>query len=92
MVSLAKWLSVHLRTKWLWVRVLLQSLRPTHITYKIFDKKCAAIHEIKPRLILNKPIHVGLTVLELSKLLMCDFHYNFIKKNFDAEKNFDVIY
>ena len=26
-VSLAKWLSVHLRTKWLWVRVPLQSLK-----------------------------------------------------------------
>ena len=27
LASLAKWLSVHLRTKWLWVRVLLQSLK-----------------------------------------------------------------
>ena len=59
--------------------------RPTHITHKIFDKNFAAIHEIKPVLILNKPIYVGFTVLELSKWLMYDFHYNFIKKNFDAE-------
>ena len=26
-----------------------------------------------------------ITVLDLSKWLMYDFHYNFIKKNFDAE-------
>ena len=39
--------------------------RPTHITHKIFDKNCAAIHEIKPVLILNKPIYVGLTILDL---------------------------
>ena len=59
--------------------------RPTHITHKIFGKNYAAIHEIKPVLILNKPIYVGFTVLDLSKWKMYHFHYNFIKKNFDAE-------
>ena len=59
--------------------------RPTHITHKISDKNYAAIHEIKPVLTLNKPIYVGFTVLELSKCLMYDFHYNFIKKHFDVE-------
>ena len=34
---------------------------------------------------LNKPIYVGFPVLELSKWLMYDFHYKFIKKNFNAE-------
>ena len=41
--------------------------RPTHISHKVFDKNYAAIHEIKPVLTLNKPIYVGLTVLQLSK-------------------------
>ena len=36
--------------------------RPTHITHKIFDKDFAASHEIKPVLVLNKPIYVGFTV------------------------------
>ena len=58
--------------------------RPTYTTCKIFSEYFAAIHEIKPVLILNKPIYVGFTVLELSKWLMYDFHYNFIKK-IDAE-------
>ena len=33
LASLAKWLSVHLQTKWLWVRVPLQSLKlkPMHL-------------------------------------------------------------
>ena len=56
--------------------------RPTYITHNIFGKDYAAIHEIKPVLILNKPIYVGFTVLDLSKWKMYDFHYNFIKKNF----------
>ena len=41
--------------------------------------------EMKPVLKLNKPIYVGYTVLELSKWLMYDFRYNFIKKHFDVE-------
>ena len=41
--------------------------RPTHITLKIFDKSYAAIHKVKPVLTLNKPIYVGITVLDLSK-------------------------
>ena len=59
--------------------------KPTYISQKIFDKNFAAVHEIKPVVTLNKPIYVGFLVLELSKWLMHDFHYNFIKKDFDAE-------
>ena len=59
--------------------------KPTYITHKIFGKDYAAIHKIKPILILNKPIYVGFIVLDLSKWKMYDFHWNFIKKNFDAE-------
>ena len=54
--------------------------KPTFISAKIFDKNYPAIHETKPVLTLNKPIYVGFTVLELSKWLMYDFHYNFIKR------------
>ena len=57
----------------------------THITPKIFDKNYAVIYEVRTVLTLNKPIYVRFTVLELSKWLMFDFHYNFIKKHFDAE-------
>ena len=39
--------------------------RPTYITHKLFGKDDAAIHEIKLVLILNKPIYVGFTVLNL---------------------------
>ena len=65
--------------------------KPTRITHKIFGKNYAANHEIKPVLTLNKPIYVGFTVLELSKWLIYDFHYNFIKKQIDAELLFTDI-
>ena len=59
--------------------------RPTYVTHKLFNKDYAAIHEIKPVLVLNKPIYIEFTVLHLSKWLMYDFHYIFIKKNFNAK-------
>ena len=59
--------------------------KPTHVTHKLFGKDYAAVHEIKPVLIFNKPIYVGFTVLDLSKWKMYDFHYSFIKKSFNAE-------
>ena len=59
--------------------------KPTYVTKKNFGKDYAAIHQIKPVLILNKPIYVGFTALDLSKWKMYDLHYNFIKKNFDVE-------
>ena len=59
--------------------------KPTYVTHKLFAKDFAAIHEIKPVLMLNKPIYVGFTILELSKWMMYDFHYSFIKNNFNAE-------
>ena len=55
--------------------------KPTYISQKVFDKDYAAIHEINPALSLNKPIYIGFTVPELSKWLMYDFHYNFMKKH-----------
>ena len=59
--------------------------RPTYITQNIFGKDYAASHEIKPVLILKKPIYIGFTVLDLSKWKMYDFHYSFIKKKFNVE-------
>ena len=38
---------------------------------------------MKKKELLNKPIYVGCTVLELSKLEMCKFHYDFMKNNVD---------
>ena len=59
--------------------------RPTYVNHKLFDKDYAAICEIKSVLVLNKPIYVGFTFLDISKWMMYDFHYNFIKKNFNVK-------
>ena len=52
---------------------------------KIFSKNFVAIHKIKAVLKLNKPIYVGFSILELSKLLMHYFHYGYFKNKSDAK-------
>ena len=49
---------------------------------KTFDNNLVPIHKIKPNLILNKPAYAGMCVLELSKVLMCEFHYEYIKSKY----------
>ena len=48
--------------------------KPNFISQKIFSKNFFAIHQIKTVLTLDKPIYVGFSILELSKLLMHKFH------------------
>ena len=31
---------------------------------------------------MNKPIYIGQAILDISKTLMYEFHYGFVKKNF----------
>ena len=61
--------------------------KPSFVSQKIFSKNFVAIHEIKPALTLNKPDYVGFSILDLSKLLMYEFHYKYIKSKFDAKVN-----
>ena len=58
--------------------------KPSFVSQKIFSKTFVATHEIKPVLALNKPIYVGFSILDLSKLLMYEFHYKYIKSKLDA--------
>ena len=53
--------------------------RPAYINYDYYGKRLIVIPEKKEQLTRNKPIYVGNTVLQLSKLTMYEFHYDFMK-------------
>ena len=47
-----------------------------------FNDDVCGIHMMKTKTTLNKPMFVGFSILDLSKLLMYDFHYNVMKKKY----------
>ena len=67
-------------------RMLRLAARPTYISHKIFHENLVAVHCKQTKLVLNKPSYVGMSILELSKTLMYDFHYNYIKKKYPDAK------
>ncbi|HLX54592.1 MAG TPA: hypothetical protein VKR58_11655, partial [Aquella sp.] len=56
--------------------------KPGFISSKIFNENLVAVHNVKEKLILDKPIYVGFCILDLSKWLMYDFHYGYIKNKY----------
>ena len=63
-------------------KLLKWASRPSFISSKIFNEDLVAVHKIKPTLTLNRPAYVGMCILDLSKTLMYDFHYNYIKSQY----------
>ena len=60
--------------------------RANFLSGKMFNENLFAINRIKEELVLNRPIYVGMEILDLSKLLMYDFHYNYMLKKYDKKK------
>ena len=58
------------------------SSRPNFDRCTIFDKHLIAIHMKNTKVYFNKPVYVGQAILDLSKTLMFNFHYNYIKKKY----------
>ena len=63
-------------------KLLKLASKPTYVSSKIFNENLMAVHKIKEALTLNRPAYVGMCILDLSKMLMYDFHYNYIKEKY----------
>ena len=60
-------------------KILKYVAMPTFTRQEIFHEHLVAIQNRKERVLLNKPIYVGMSVLDLSKHLMYDYYYNHLK-------------
>ena len=49
---------------------------------KIFSENLVSVHMKKTSLTMNKPVYLGMCILDLSKTIMYDFHYNYIKPKY----------
>ena len=57
---------------------------PTFKSFRIFSNDLVAVEMKKTEIIYNKPMIVGMCILDLSKTIMYDYHYNVIKKNYES--------
>ena len=57
-------------------------IKATFVTSKIFNEIFVAVHKMQETLTLNRPAFAGMCFLDISKPLMFNLYYNFIKKNY----------
>ena len=63
--------------------------RPNFHSVSIFDDEFLAIQMEKTEVYSNKPIYVGFCVLEISKICLNEFHYNYMKLNLQDKCKLD---
>ena len=56
--------------------------KPSYMSHKTFENDLVAILKNKATLMLNKPAYIGMCLLQLSKVLMYEFHYGCIKNKY----------
>ena len=56
---------------------------PNYHTTNLISKDLSIIEMKKTRVKMNKPIYLGLSILEISKILMYEFWYDYMKPKYD---------
>ena len=59
------------------------SIRTKLLYYKIFHRKFVTIKMRKTQVLMNKPVYFSLSVLDLSKTVMDEFWYDYVKPKYD---------
>ena len=56
--------------------------RPNYKHRTTFSDNLVAIHMAKTKLYFNKPVYLGMCILDLSKTLMYEFHYEYVRPKY----------
>ena len=56
--------------------------KPSYISQKIFNNNLIAISKSKVTLKSNELAYAGMSILDLSKLLICEFHYDYFQNKY----------
>ena len=56
---------------------------PNYYAIKYFSENLLAIEMKKKKVKMNKPVYLGLPILEISKILMYEFWYDYMKPKYD---------
>ena len=56
--------------------------KPNYHTTKFFIENLLAIERKKTYILMNKIVYLGLSILELSKILMYEFWYDYVKPKY----------
>ena len=55
---------------------------PNYRTTKFFTQNLLAIQMRKTQILMNKPVYLGLPILDLSKTVMYEFRYDYVKPKY----------
>ena len=55
---------------------------PNYHTTKFFMENLLALEMKKTEILMNKPVYLGLSILELSKILMYEIWYDYVKPKY----------
>ena len=58
---------------------------PNYDTTKQFSEKLLAIEMKKAKVKMNKPVYLGVSILDISKTLMYEFWYDYIKPKYNSK-------
>ena len=56
--------------------------KPNYTSFKIFDNDVDAISKSKVKLTLNKLVYFRMRILDLNKVMMYEFHHDYIKNEY----------